>query len=68
MVNTITPSQTDMQLFSVKVALDEESRKALPLNLGATGDMVILTKHVRSLSIISRVMLRMSMWLYYLGL
>jgi multidrug resistance efflux pump len=68
MVNTITPSETDMQLFSVKIALDEESRKELPLNLGATGDMVILTKHVKALHVISRVMLRMSMWLYYLGL
>jgi multidrug resistance efflux pump len=68
MVNPVTPSDSDLQLFAVKVALDEESRKELPLNLGATGDMVILTQHVRSLHIIGRVMLRMNMWLYYLGL
>jgi multidrug resistance efflux pump len=43
MVTPVTPSQTDLQLFAVKVATDEASRKALPLNLGATGEMVILT-------------------------
>ena len=68
MVNPVTPSDSDLQLFSVKVALDEESRKALPLNLGATGNMVILTKHVTSFHIIGRMMVRMNMWMYYLGL
>ncbi len=68
MVTPVTPSESDLQLFAVKVALDEESRKALPLNLGATGEMVILTKYVTSFHIIGRIMLRMDMWLYYLGL
>jgi multidrug resistance efflux pump len=67
MVTPVTPSQSDLQLFAVKVTLDEESLKALPLNLGATGEMVILTKHVTSFHIIGRIMLRMSMWMYYLG-
>jgi hypothetical protein len=30
--------------------------------------MVILTKHVTALHIIGRIVLRMDMWLYYLGL
>ena len=68
MVTPVTPSETDLQLFSVKVELDEESRKALPLNLGATGEMVIFTKHVRAFHIIGRIVLRMDMWKYYLGL
>jgi len=68
MVTPVAPSQTDLQLFAVKVALDEESRKALPLNLGATGYMVILTRHATSFHIIGRMMLRMNMWMYYLGL
>lgn len=68
MVNPVTPSETDQQLFAVKVALDEESRRELPLNLGATGDMVILTRHVKPFRIIGRIMVRMNMWMYYLGL
>jgi hypothetical protein len=68
MITPVTPSQTDLQLFAVKVTLDDESRKALPLNLGATGEMVILSKHVKSFRIIGRIMLRMDMWLYCLGL
>ena len=68
MVTPVTPSETDLQLFSVRVLLDEESRKALPLNLGATGEMVILTKHVTPFHIIGRIVLRMDMWKYYLGL
>ena len=68
MVTPVTPSETDLQLFSVKVELDEESRKALPLNLGATGEMVIFTKHIRAFHIIGRIVLRMDMWKYYLGL
>jgi len=68
MVTPVTPSESDLQLFAVKVALDEESRKALPLNLGATGEMVIFTKHVRAFHIIGRIVLRMDMWKYYLGL
>ena len=64
----MTPSESDLQLFAVKVALDEESHKALPLNLGATGEMVILTSHVTAFHIIGRIMLRMDMWLYYLGM
>ena len=68
MVTPVTPSQTDLQLFAVKVALDEDSRRALPLNLGATGQMVILTRHMKSFHIIGRMMLRFNMWGYYLGL
>jgi len=68
MVTPVTPSESDLQLFAVKVALDEESRKTLPLNLGATGEMVIFTKHVRAFHIIGRIVLRMDMWKYYLGL
>ena len=40
----------------------------LPLNLGATGDMVILTRYVKSFRIIGRMMVRMNMWMYYVGL
>lgn len=68
MVTPVTPSQSDLQLFAVKVTLDDESRKVLPLNLGATGEMVILTKHITALHILGRLVLRMHMWLYYLGL
>jgi multidrug resistance efflux pump len=68
MVTPVTPSQTDVQMFAVKIALDETSRQALPLNLGATGEMVILTRHVTPLHIIGRIVLRMDMWLYYLSL
>ena len=68
MVTPVTPSESDLRLFAVRVALDEESRKALPLNLGATGEMVIFTKHVRAFHIIGRIVLRMDMWKYYLGL
>lgn len=68
MVTPVTPSETDLQLFAVKVVLDDESRKTLPLNLGATGQMVILTQHARSMHIIGRMMLRFNMWGYYLGL
>ena len=64
----VAPSQSDLQLFAVKVTLDHESRKLLPLNLGATGEMVILTKHVTPFHIIGRIVLRMDMWKYYLGL
>jgi multidrug resistance efflux pump len=68
MVTPVTPSESDLQLFAVQVVLDEASRKALPLNLGATGEMVILTRHVTQLHIIGRIVLRMHMWTYYLGL
>ena len=40
----------------------------LPLNLGATGDMAILTRHLKSFRIIGRMIVRMNMWMYYLGL